>query len=238
MIFTILITMHCFVLFLAFLLTNVHAQSSECRCTCCRSSAPGQQCVPISLPSINMYTQTCSLEICISQCRSTYFECQGTTAADQITPVCATSTNTTTTTTTTMPNWLSHTCRCISNELDACGSPKFLGMTSASSCSCDACTQACRNRYVSSLNNQIAGTCVSGSTAARFCNCQCSDTKRTIDYKVSTNETCSECNKLCRENQPCESAAQVLQLSCSDASKQILFSSFHMILIISLSIFF
>ena len=233
--------MHCLVLFLAFLLTNVRAQFNVCQCTCCRSSAPGQQCIPTSLSSINLNAQTCSLETCLPLCRTAYVECQGTTAADQIIPVCLLSNHTTTTNATTTtppkPSWLGNTCKCTSYQLNACGSPIFLGMTSAFSCSCDACTQACRNQYPLSPIIQTAGTCISENTAVRFCNCQCSDTRGSIDYKVSTNETCTACNELCRQYQPCDRIAQVLVLSCSNAPKQALFPSINMILIISLSIF-
>ena len=207
-----------------------------CRCDCC--STGSITCTPFYVGNTRAYL--CQTGSCSIACEQQYpTQCRADqTGVTQGTCTDFTTTTSTATTITMIGPWLGNTCKCAYYPTGFCGPDTSVGVTSASSCSSDVCTQACRNRYPSLCVTQTTGTCISDIGAKTYCGCQCCGTNGCINYRINTNESCTTCDSICRYNTPCVNTNSVTVQTCSTNNGQTLFSSINTIFIIFLLIFF
>ena len=207
----------------------------NCRCDCCNTGSTS--CTPVYIG--NAYSYSCQAGSCSISCQQRYpSQCR----ADHTGLTQGTCTNLVTT---TISPWLGNLCKCICCSTNSnCPSPT-VGVTSASSCSVDSCTQACRNQYpasclLSSGTSQTTGTCLSATGGRTNCNCECRGTNGILTYRINNNDDCTTCLSNCQQNSPCTNTNQVLVQSCStnpNNSKTILLPM-NSLLLISIFTFF
>lgn len=190
----------------------------NCECRCCNTGSFA--CIPMLVG--NSIAYICDKSSCALACNKQYpSQCvpsdQGQTQGDCVGQVI------TTTTTTPIPPWLGYLCSCTYCQSGPiCSSGLSLGVSSASTCSAPACTQACqsRNPSICSLTylNQISGTCLSESRGKIKCKCNCCSGYSCLDYEISSNETCTACYGKCLQLSPCVNTNSVTYTCTSNSS--------------------
>ena len=133
-------------LIIALSLTTIHAQSTGCICSCC----VGQSCTAITLPTV--YVQSCTLETCIAQCRTSYSQCRVSYPSGIISAQCLSTTD------------AQYSCQCnCCNTGSATCSTTYVGTSIAYTCQQGACSISCNQQYptqcVSNQNGQTQGMC-------------------------------------------------------------------------------
>jgi hypothetical protein len=197
----------------------------NCGCYCCNTGSTS--CSPLFVGYA--VSHICQTESCSISCYQQYpnqcvFNQNGQTQG-----FCLGSTTTISTTTTIGP-WLGYGCSCM-----CCGSgpscpPVYVGTTSASQCSIQACTQACRNQYPSlcplyPYMGQSSGTCTTQGGGNTRCRCSCCITNSCPTYEININGGCTLCDSACRQQGACISAYQVIsQCLTNEAKPSIRFS--------------
>lgn len=210
----------------------------SCRCDCCNTGSAS--CVPTNVG--NSLAYLCQTGACSISCSNQYptvcvANQNGQTQGTCIAAITSTTTRTTTVTATIGP-WLGNTCACTCCSTGSYCSPTYVGVTSASQCLPEACTQACRNRFpstcsASSLIGQTLGTCISDYSGNTRCRCNCCGTNGCINYDVSTNGGCTLCDSTCRFRSPCINTYAVTQ-TCSFSNGKALPSWMISIFLISI----
>ena len=127
------------------LIAYCRAQSS-CSCSCCL----GQNCQLTLVGTV--YSQNCSTDNCLAQCRCSYPQCLSSPPYGQVSAQC------------TPPTlFYNCQCQCCSIGTSACV-PSFVGYANAYSCQPGACSIACAAQYpsqcVSNQYGQTQGTCL------------------------------------------------------------------------------